>query len=417
MKMIADRENAPSVLGMDAKSKLGGGNGARIGILTLHSGFNEGAMLQAFCLASSLQARFPAARVEVVDYRHPLKTSVYGSADDERKLALARFANERLPLSPGAFREADAGMVHRYVRERYDLLVVGSDEVWRLTYTRRFGWLWVEQSSPWDPPFPNAYWPGEDAGVPRVAYAVSAGATNWRLIPRTHRTKMRAILSGFSLLGVRDQRTKAFLEWIDPEIGAKAEWVPDPTFSWDWLSCVDRDALREKLDRLGVDFGRPRLGVVLMDSPWLERIVAWFRDKGFQIVGFSISNRYSDVQLFRQGLTPIEWAAAFGLMDACLSQRMHACIACIHTGTPFAALDFYGNRVDDESKLKDLMRSFDLLDFYYAERTNSFARLAETCERMATAPWPVERVREIRESFRLRSEAFRDRMGGVCRVG
>lgn len=390
----------------------------RIGISTYHSCLNDGAILQAYCLASALKERIRGAEVEIVDYRHPSERQVYGPPDDKRKKALSEFVDRVLPLSRERFEDEDPRKAHEYIAKNYDLLVVGSDEVWRLEYRRRWGGLWVDRGSPWTAPFPNIYWPDGDVGIRKATYGASVGGTDWRLIPRGDKRQMREILGGFSAIGFRDSRTRSFLRWLDPALEGRAEWVPDPTFALDWLSLVDRESVRRKLENCGVDFGRPRLGVVLSDSTWLERVVDQFRRKGFQIVGLAVPNCFSDVELFREDLTPPEWGAAFGFMDACLTRRMHPSIACILNGTPFAAVDFYGNALDEQSKLGDLMQTFGLLDYYYRydKKSCSFEQLLQTCQRVTETPWPKEHVGDVTRSLQKRARDFIDALGsGLAR--
>ncbi|MBI1864681.1 MAG: polysaccharide pyruvyl transferase family protein [Nitrospirae bacterium] len=380
----------------------------RIGILTLHSGMNEGAILQAYALSTGLRAANPGWTVEIVDQRYPSHLAVYGPLDNDRKRALAGFIDERLPLSRERFVEDRHDRAFDFIRRTYDGLIVGSDELWKVDYRRRFLGLRVEQTNPWSPAFPNAYWPDESIRVPKIAYAASVGGTDWRTIPPRDKRRMAGILRDFSLLGVRDDRTRSFLSWLGSGLGERAEWVPDPSFLLDLKAVVQPASLRSKLERFGVDFLRPRLAVALTDSAWLKRIIERFRTKGFQIIGLSDSNGFSDVELFREGFTSLEWLGIFGQVDACLSQRMHACIACILNGTPFAALDFYGNRMDEESKLKDLMRAFNLLDFhfYYSEKEASFDRLAAVCERVMDGSWPTDAVSDTRRRFQARAGEF-----------
>ncbi len=385
----------------------------KIGILTYHSCLNDGAILQAFCLATALKERIRGAEVEVVDYRHSSERKVYGPADDGRKKALSEFVDHVLPLSRERFEEEDPCRAHEFIARNYDMLVVGSDEVWRLEYRSRFGGLWVERGSPWTAPFPNIFWPDGQVEIKKATYGASIGGTDWRLIPRGDKKQMREILDGFSVIGVRDSRTRSFLRWLDPALERRAEWTPDPTFALDWLSLVDREAVRHKMENCGVDFGRPRLGVVLSDSTWLERVVDRFRQKGFQIVGLAVPNRFSDVELFRADLTPPEWGAAFGFLDACLTRRMHPSIACILSGTPFAVVDFYGNPLDDQSKLKDLMGTFGLLDYYYYydKRSCSYDQLLGTCLRVTEAAWPKERVEGVKKDLQKKAKDFIDALG------
>src|SRR4030095_4635406 len=161
----------------------------RLGILTLHSGFNEGAILQAYCLSQNLQRSLPSWRVEIIDHRYPSKVAVYGSADNGRKRALNEFISSALPLSARTFVAANHRRTKRYLREKYDMLIVGSDEVWRTNYQMRLRGLLVQQRDPWSPAFPNVYWPEPELCLPTVAYAACVGESDWRRIPAAHKRK------------------------------------------------------------------------------------------------------------------------------------------------------------------------------------------------------------------------------------
>ncbi len=382
----------------------------KIGILTFHSSINEGAILQAYCLARNLQATLKTWDVEIIDHRYPSKVEVYRT-DDGRSRALEQFIAESLPLSSQRFETDDRQPAFDYIRRHCDALVVGSDQVWKFSYSKRWLGLRREQLSPMHPAFPNVYWPDATIDMPKIAYAASIGHPNWSSIPKNHRSQMRQILAGFRLLGVRDQRTMSFLEWLDPAVAASAERVPDPTFSFDVLSSVDQDALREKLTQYGVDFSRPRAGIILRNTKLSQHITEWLKQKGYQTIGISEPNPSADVQLSEVDFTPFEWAAFFGLVDVCLSSRMHGCIYCILSGTPFVGVDFRFSPIDGESKIKDLMRSFDLAAFYFEPKTGTLDQLQAMCDRLTSgSAWPHNQVADRRTQFQHRSEAFSEKI-------
>lgn len=389
-------------------------NDRQIGILTLHSGFNEGAILQAFCLALNLQCNV-TSRVEIVDHRYPSKVRAYGPIRNEKDRRLEDFINRSLPLSKQRFITDDHRATFRYINENYGALVTGSDELWKLKYSRRYFGLISEQKDPWCPAFPNVYWPDEDMKIPKIAYAASIGQTDWLSIPKKHIKRIKTILSHYTLLGIRDQRTMSFLKWLAPDIASKAEWVPDPTFSIDILSLIDKEMLKQKLKQWGVDFGRPRICIVLKDTPNINKIIKEMKKKGFQIVALSLPNSIADVELFNKGLSPIEWAGVFGLMDFCISQRMHACISCIVNDTPFVPVDLYSNPMDDDTKIKDLMQSFDLLDYYFNGQKDSPERFGKILEKLVNEPWPVSEITQKRLLFSNRSKEFTNKIKEILK--
>lgn len=377
-----------------------------IGILTLHSGFNEGAILQTFCLSKNLQGVFPEKRIEVVDHRYPAKTQVYGPANDAKKKTLDDFIEHGLPLSSRRFEQVDRLPTFDFINRNYQAVVTGSDELWKLKYARRFLGLIREQKDPWCPAFPNIYWPDENVEVPKFSYAASIGSTDWREIPRAHRERMKSALSGYTLLGVRDERTRRFLEWLDPKLADKSEWVPDPTFSIDLHAQVDKEALKKKLESYGVDFSRPRIATVLWDLPAAGRVLGELKEKGYQVVALTMGNKMADVALYDKGLTPLEWFGTFGFVDLCFSLRMHACISCILNETPVVAFDFYSNEMDDDSKLTDLFGRYELRDFHFQPQRQGEQELQRMTEDILQGQWPVDKVGETRERFQTRSRDY-----------
>jgi hypothetical protein len=382
-------------------------NSNRIGILTLHSGYNEGAILQTFCIATNLQRNLADCKIEIVDHRYPSKVRAYGPARDDKTRVLNDFIDHSLPLSKIRFLADDHRDTFEFIRKNYSAVITGSDELWKLKYSRRFFGLLHEQKDPWRPAFPNVYWPDESIKIPKIAYAVSIGSTDWRNIPRKHLTRMKDILSDYTVVGIRDQRTMSFLKWLDTDVASKAEWVPDPTFSADIVSMIDKEMLKQRLQDWGVDFDRPRICIVLRDSPNINNeIINEIKKQGFQVVSLSLPNSTADVDLSAKGFTPLEWFGVIDLMDFCITQRMHTCISCILHDTPFVAVDFYDNSMDDDTKIKDLMRSFNLLDYYYSVEKDPFGKFQGIIENLLNNPWPVQEIEEKRILFNNRSKEF-----------
>lgn len=380
----------------------------RIGILTLHSGYNEGAILQALALRTNLARAMPAAEVEIIDHRYPsLELDVYGPPSNERERCLRAFVDQTLPLSPRRFISERSGATLDYVRERYDAVVVGSDEVWKVSFSRRFRGLIPVQNDPWSPAFPNVYWLDARMPITRIAYAATVGAkTVWTRIPRRAARRMRDRLSRFQLIGIRDDRTRGFLEWLDPALAERAEWVPDPTFSTDLLGDVDADALKAKLESLGVDPSRPTVAVVAKDQGDASVAVDTFRRAGRQIVSVALPHSGADVRLDQAALSPLEWARTFGLMEATISQRMHGCIFSLLNGTPLVAVDNRRGSLGYETKIHELMTRFGLMDYYVRGGEVDEGSANGAVRGILEGRFPLESVRERIAAFREHARRY-----------
>ncbi len=379
-----------------------------IGILTLHYGFNEGAILQAAALARALENALPERSARIVDQRYPAKLDAYGPPRTARERALQNAVDHWLPLLEPTLIRAGHHDAFALIRRQCAAVVVGSDQVWCLKYRARLGGLIRTQPYGFYPAFPNAYWPDAAVGVPRIAYAASVGTLDWGRIPTMHRRAMDRILSGFALLSVREQRSLDFLAWISPRLAARAHLVPDPTFAADLLADSNRTELCGRLAAAGVDFARPRLGVVAGQHPEVRKLAEAYRRDGWQVVGITTPNDCCDVELWNHELRPLDWAALFGCLDLCVSERMHASIFCLLNRTPLVMIDINepapGSNPD--TKMLHLARRFGLEGRVVPRGALSFERLWNA----AHEGWDSGGVDRTVACLRGEATAFLDRI-------
>lgn len=367
-----------------------------IGILTIHTGYNEGAALQALALALLVE-EVTGEAAEIIDHRHTTQTEAhYGPASTGRRRAISVFRESVLPLSPRRF-DQDPRAAWAYARAHYRAVVVGSDEVWKIVYRPRLRGLLRVQNDPLAPAFPNAYWPDASAGPRRVAYAASAGTkTDWRRIPFFRGWQIRRRLRGFSAIGVRDERTRAFLAALAPKAAARAERVPDPTLGFDLLP-LGRDGIVELLAGFGVDFSAPRVAIIAGRNPKVAALAPELAAQGFQTVALSYPVEGVDLDLSEAGLSPIEWAAALGCFDLVISDRMHGCLFALQNGTPLLLLDARRPTMGLATKNQELARRFGLDEFYFPlEQSRTSAEgLAAAARRATAGGWPAARIADV----------------------
>ena len=336
-------------------------------IATLHSSYNEGAILQAYAL-SRLIEEYLGIEAEIIDHRYPAKEAIYGVPASQREMALSEAIETWLPLSSNQFRTNDCTPTFRHISKHNAVLFVGSDQVWSLKYRRRLRrilgrGIFATQPYGFYPAFPNIYWPDSKVSVPKISYAAAVGRYEWQGTPTRHRQKMARILDGFKLVSVRDERSLRFLNWIDPSIAANATIVPDPTLAVSLLDQKRVDALRSRLIGYGVDFNRRRCGVVCANHEETAKFAAAMKKKDFQLIAITTPNSFCEVNLFDKPFHPLDWALLFGMMDVCVVERMHAAIFCLHNGTPFVLLDINETPHDYDTKSTSLMKRFGLIEF------------------------------------------------------
>ena len=299
----------------------------RVGILTFHSAFNEGSILQSFCLNQLLQQKLNRS-VEIIDHNYQSRIDFYGSPNqNERTKALHEFINQ-LPLSHKAFVDNDS-TTFDYIDNHYSALFIGSDEIWKVNYPSKRLY----------PPFPNVYWPNQRLRIPKISYAACIGDTNWEKLPDSFLNHMKESIESFNLLSVRDNRTLEFLKWLKIENSNEVSIIPDPVLSFDLIPYIDLRFLKDKLIKLGIDFTKARMGIYSSQCNVMDRIINHLRRRDIQIVAISDYLGEVDISLVENGFTPIEWAFIPRFMTYCISNRMHGCITNLINNTPFIALD------------------------------------------------------------------------------
>lgn len=381
-----------------------------VAIATLHYGHNEGSVLQAYSVAQAVSRHLPTHGAEILDQRYPSKLAIEGEPAGDRQIAIRRAADEWLPLSAERFLSESHQSAFDYVRRRCSAIVVGSDVLWRFRFQRYFGGLVRIQRQGFYTPVPNVYWPDESVAVPRVSYAASVGSADWRDLPFWVRRRLQRILVGFDAVSVRDVRTLKFLEWLDKPLARRTALVPDPTWAVDLPRLVDADTLKARLEAAGVDFSRPRCGFIAGPSESARLCAAELRRRGYQIVGITTANDFSDVRLFDHGFHPLEWSRLFGFFDLVVSERMHGTIFCLQNDTPVVVLDINEADFEPDTKIADLLRGFGLERFCLSKSKTTASELIAACDDALAAPWDWERIGKQRARHRRTADIFLQRL-------
>lgn len=194
----------------------------RIGVLTYHFANNYGAALQTYCLQAVLQEK--GIETEIIDYQSSLQKSnnaVFLNSSSvvnimkniirfphyyARKERINKFNDfrKKLNITSEIFHEIDD--VIEFAKNRYDAIVVGSDQVW----------------NPAAPDFDDIYFRISKINIPVYAYAVSLGKAK-----KAELSKFRDDIVRFSDISVREDVSVDILRKVDNQIIAKG--VLDPT--------------------------------------------------------------------------------------------------------------------------------------------------------------------------------------------
>ena len=340
----------------------------KIGILTYTSNFNYGTFFQAYATLCAVRRHFPSSDVEIVNYNSKSKAQQVGY----NKLNLARRhiyppylikhlskqsryrATEARLLEMNAVEAmiADSYLASaEYISDQqYDLIVVGSDTVLNF-----YEWNVRDQELP-------IYWLPQSLAAKKVMLSSSIGtALDIDALDQTTRQALRNSIEGFSMLGVRDEITRDFIQDLAPQAAHKLDVIPDPTFSY----TVDNSYSESYLKKKGVS---PDVSIIGLDLPvyliGVEDAVKHLKSKGYAVASWRGVSKFADYDFSDMG--PLEWSGIFKRFDITLTNRFHASIFSLKNGTPVITMDYKANRISRSKRSKSSM----LMDSFGLKETN-----------------------------------------------
>jgi polysaccharide pyruvyl transferase WcaK-like protein len=312
----------------------------RVGILTLHCGGNYGAVLQACALARAV--REAGHETEVVDYRtqtgvaHYRRERLPYNLESRRPQPLFaahalkawkndRFIERHTPLSPDSFR-APAELVT--YRNRYDVAVAGSDQIWDLTTERGLETCFFLD---WADPATTA----------RISYGPSVGTTTSL---GDHAEVLVPLLRSFDAIAVRDDPSAALVASATSSLPEK---VLDPTFLVDFGDVLRRPRRRRPYLAL---YGYVRNPKVLAG---IQRVAD---ERGLDVV--SVGFHSPGARRSRIGIGPDEWLGELAGAEYVVTNFYHGLVFALRFGRPFTVLPKEGKA----HKVNDLLRIVGLED-------------------------------------------------------
>jgi hypothetical protein len=304
----------------------------KVGVLTFHRCINYGSYWQARCMIEGLRSR--GLEAELIDYHDP------EAERREWRCALS-------PLLPNRGHSADLRRYARKVRlfhqavdglprsqrlridvqnsAAYDLIVVGSDEVWNLSH-------------PWYGGRRIFY--GDRLRAGRIiSYAASFGnydATNGLAGEWADR------LRNFSAISVRDSNSRALV---------RSAVVRDPALVLD--PCLQ---FARHIPMTRADGSQHYTAVYGHSFPeWFQRRLRhWSDQRGTRLVSIGYRNGWADEQ--RLDIGPAEFAAAIAGAQSVVTNFFHGCVFAVVNSKPFlcARSPYRMNKVSDLSRLLSL---------------------------------------------------------------
>jgi hypothetical protein len=373
----------------------------RIGILTFHNNENRGAILQAFALRTVLADIF-SGDVEIVEYRTRAKerkrrSQIFVTKEPmqaPRKFRdhrlVENFLSDRIPTSSDSLVTDDYNRAVDWINDQeYDILVTGSDEVWKIPSENGNDGIFSRFFP--NRPFPNLYFLNPQLSATKTAYAASANTVDLDSLNQCQRNQLKSNLSAYDYISVRDRHTEQLLENLNI---SPVHRVPDPTLLID-IPTGDAAAI---LQENGVDLCKPILGFHGKQSPIFRNICEHYRNKGYQIVTSTASN-YADVELEAK-VDPFEYYAMYDHYDMVITSSLHSTIFSLKNGTPFATINVSDVYAGLESKTYSLLEDFSLLDRHISavdDDASEFYNRVDELEQPLDEEHVENRISELRK--------------------
>jgi hypothetical protein len=349
-----------------------------VGVLTFHRCINYGSYWQARCLVEGLRRRGVDAvlldhrsrRVNRAEWRcaltphRPWPTRKGDRAAYARKTRRFFAAFERLPLSPPFSLERPEAS------EDYELILVGSDEVWNLRH-------------PWYGRYPLFY--GFDAPGQRLAsYAASFGN---QAAADGLDTWLATLLRRFEAISVRDENSRRLIRGaLDREV----DLVLDPCLQFPSVAASPTSGRSDYAAVYGHSF-----------PEWFQAGVrAWAKASGRRLLSLGYRNDWADEQWL--DADPDDFPRCIAGAAAVATTFFHGCVFALLHDRPFAcaASDYRANKV------RSLVRLLGAHDRLVDERTPPAGY-----DTALNAPLDPAVARRI-AALRARSDAYLDHVLG-----
>lgn len=322
----------------------------KIGILTLPLHTNYGGILQAYALQTVLERM--GHEVTEINIKPHSKFGLIGRAFlSPLKKSIIRIIRfillpQRKRYSPDRYTSNFIkNNIHRTwyyslenVRyDKYDAIVVGSDQVWRDLYWKKSFHLPIENAF-------LSFTQGQK--LKRISYAASFGLDTWQWDEPTS-SRLRVLSHSFDAVSVREQ---SGISLCHDYLNLKAELVLDPTL------LLTKDDYNKLLIKGRQCHNHCCMSYILDLTKEKEALVNKVaKELGIQIYVANNPNAFrTDIPPCERIQPPIEdWLQGFNDADFVITDSFHACVFSIIYNVPFIAI---GNAERGLARFKSLLK-------------------------------------------------------------
>lgn len=347
----------------------------RIGILTYHRVINYGAFLQAYSLMKVLKHILPDAQIELIDYysvhHKQMYTKILKEAIIQRKWGKVKQfylfykAQKRFNLSKKIKGNSEEEIEKKISDIRYDVIVVGSDEVWR--GDDKVFWLKDVQTSK------------------KISYAASS-RMQFSEIPLKEKEYICSALNDFMYVGVRDTISKLEFE---KNINKAVHLNCDPTFLYNFK--YEKESFKKEFcKKRKISEKYSLIGIMLDGNEELCRQVKKFYGNNCYLLSLYTPHDEADANIL--DISPVEWVKVINCLDCLVTSYFHGVVFAIKGNTNFVAIDYLSQ---ESSKIYDLLSRENLLMHYMNGREKSVKEQGRLMKKV------LEKVKNQKSDFSI----------------
>lgn len=323
----------------------------KIGVLTYHRSHNYGACLQAYALTLWIRES-TGFDTELIDFnmkaaeKFYLKEIIRGKSvvrvisNVKRYMMFRQKALKEMPVSDNSLISDNLDEFRKFIDGRYDVIVVGSDEVWKIGFRG----------------FPNPYFLPLVNGCKKLAYGVSARC-DFSELGAEKCEQLKSYLKSFEYIGVRDKATRRS---VSPFCGNNSVHLNcDPTFNFDFHPKRE-NGLRILHSEAKLDAGKKTIAFMFIDEGKAQKIIAHYGDKYNYVALYDaipgIPNMCS--------ITPFQWVDVIASCDFLVTNYFHGMCFAMKSNIPFIVMEIRGGDKAD-SKSYDLLSECGLEERFF----------------------------------------------------
>lgn len=333
----------------------------KIAILTQPLGHNYGGIMQAYALQKALKdlghevitidrqrdkqnivLRF-LIKLKPIIYKF-LGKKLYSKLTEKEKkyvfFGMTSFLDEYVIRTEMI--SSNRKLIRHFRTERYDIVLVGSDQVWRPSYSANIYNYFLDFKKDVNSPLKG------------VAYAASFGIDKWQFDPFQTK-KCRELMCGFSAVSVRELDA---IKMCKEYLGVSSEMVLDPTLLLDGNEYMRMCGASDSFGGKGV------LRYILDDNECKSELVkAMAENLSMPIFSCQPASpliHRSEESLIEYKYPPVlEWLKSFMDADFVITDSFHGCVFSIIFNKPFLAI---GNSERGLSRFTSLLSVLGLMD-------------------------------------------------------